>query len=134
MRKSNMAPRLSPSPPIWGRGEIEPARQKALTLSHRPQHLHRGSAGGVRHDFAFSMFRANAVYEACIFGTSIARPLIAKKQIDRREAGADAVSRRHRRQRPQALRLAITALKPDINDRAPGGNGSDQPRGCRNCR
>ena len=62
-------------------------------------------------DFVFPMFRANALYEGqYLLGTSIARPLIAKRQIEiAREVGADAVcSRRHRQgQRPGPLRARL---------------------------
>ena len=75
-------------------------------------------------DYVFPMFRANALYEGqYLLGTSIARPLIAKKQIEIAEkVGADAVvARRHRQgQRPGPLRArAITRSKPDITVIAP---------------
>ena len=68
-----------------GQGEeLEPARQKALLLGIKPENIF---IEDVREefvrDFVFPMFRANTVYEGqYLLGTSIARPLIAKKQID----------------------------------------------------
>jgi argininosuccinate synthase len=79
-----------------GQGEeIEPARAKALAAGVKPENIF---IEDVREefvrDFVFPMFRANTVYEGqYLLGTSIARPLIAKKQIDiARQTGADAVS------------------------------------------
>ena len=81
-------------------------------------HLRRGLREEFVADFVFPMFRANAVYEGVyLLGTSIARPLIAKQQVEiARKTGADAVcSRRHRQgQRPGALRaVGYYALEPD---------------------
>ena len=79
-----------------GQGEeIEPARAKALAAGVKPENIF---IEDVREefvrDFVFPMFRANTVYEGqYLLGTSIARPLIAKKQIEiARKMGADAVS------------------------------------------
>src|SRR5213078_531728 len=75
-------------------GEIEPAREKALLLGIKPENIF---IEDVREefvrDYVFPMFRANTVYEGqYLLGTSIARPLIAKKQIEiARKMGADAV-------------------------------------------
>ena len=75
-----------------GQGEeLEPAREKAKLLGVKELHL-----DDLREDFArvFPMFRANAIYEGeYLLGTSIARPLIAKRLVEiARECGADAVS------------------------------------------
>src|SRR5205814_7638165 len=75
--------------------EVEPARAKALLLGIKP---HNVFIEDVREefvrDYVFPMFRANALYEGqYLLGTSIARPLIAKKQIEIAEkVGADAVA------------------------------------------
>jgi len=78
-----------------GQGEeLEPARRKAEMLGIRPENIYIDDLRDefVR-DYVFPMFRANAVYEgAYLLGTSIARPLIAKRQVEiARETGADAV-------------------------------------------
>ena len=78
-----------------GQGEeLEPARQKALNAGVKPEHIFIDDLKEefVR-DFVFPMFRANTVYEGqYLLGTSIARPLIAKRQIEiARQVGADAV-------------------------------------------
>ncbi len=79
-----------------GQGEeLEPARAKALQFGIKPENIFIDDLREefVR-DFVFPMFRCNTVYEGeYLLGTSIARPLIAKRQIDiARETGADAVS------------------------------------------
>ena len=79
-----------------GQGEeLEPARRKALQFGILPEHIFIDDLREefVR-DFVFPMFRANAVYEGeYLLGTSIARPLIAKRQIEiAHKTGADAVS------------------------------------------
>ena len=78
-----------------GQGEeLGPARKKAEMLGIKPENIF---IDDVREefvkDFVFPMFRANALYEGqYLLGTSIARPLIAKRQIEiAREVGADAV-------------------------------------------
>src|SRR5271165_6303445 len=78
-----------------GQGEeLEPARKKAELLGIKPEYIF---IEDVREefvrDYVFPMFRANALYEGqYLLGTSIARPLIAKKQIEIAEkVGADAV-------------------------------------------
>jgi argininosuccinate synthase len=106
-----------------GQGEeLEPARKKAEMLGIKEIFIEDLREEFVR-DFVFPMFRANALYEGVyLLGTSIARPLIAKRQIEiARETGADAVCpRRHRQgQRPGPLRAAYYALKPDIKVIAP---------------
>jgi len=79
-----------------GQGEeVEPARQKALDNGIKPENIF---ILDIREefvkDYVFPMFRANAIYEGeYLLGTSIARPLIAKKQIEiANKMGADAVS------------------------------------------
>jgi argininosuccinate synthase len=78
-----------------GQGEeLEPARQKALRAGIKAENIFIDDLREefVR-DFVFPMFRANTVYEGqYLLGTSIARPLIAKRQIEiARQVGADAV-------------------------------------------
>jgi argininosuccinate synthase len=108
-----------------GQGEeLEPARQKALMLGIKPENIF---IEDVREefvrDYVFPMFRANAVYEGqYLLGTSIARPLIAKKQIEIAEKlGADAVSHGSTGKGNDQVRyeLAYYALKPDIKIIAP---------------
>lgn len=79
-----------------GQGEeVEPARAKAVQLGIRPENIFIDDLREefVR-DFVFPMFRCNTVYEGeYLLGTSIARPLIAKRQIEiARQVGADTVS------------------------------------------
>jgi argininosuccinate synthase len=79
-----------------GQGEeVEPARQKALDMGIKPENIYiLDLREEFVKDFVFPMFRANAIYEGeYLLGTSIARPLIAKKQMEIvKETGADAVS------------------------------------------
>jgi argininosuccinate synthase len=79
-----------------GQGEeVEPARQKALDLGIKPENIFIDDLREefVR-DYVFPMFRANAIYEGeYLLGTSIARPLIAKRQVEiAKITGADAVA------------------------------------------
>ena len=77
------------------REELEPARKKALQFGIKPEHIFiEDLREEFVRDFVFPMFRANAIYEGeYLLGTSIARPLIAKRQIEiARQTGADAVS------------------------------------------
>jgi argininosuccinate synthase len=77
-----------------GQGEeLEPARAKALALGVKEIHIDDLREEFVR-DFVFPMFRANAIYEGeYLLGTSIARPLIAKRLVEiANAAGADAIS------------------------------------------
>src|ERR1700692_1030629 len=108
-----------------GQGEeLEPARQKALLLGIKPENIY---IEDVREefvrDYVFPMFRANAVYEGqYLLGTSIARPLIAKKQIEIAEkVGADAVAHGATGKGNDQVRfeLAYYALKPDVKVIAP---------------
>ena len=76
-----------------GQGEdIEPAREKAKLLGIKDIYIEDLREEFVK-DYVFPMFRANALYEGLyLLGTSIARPLIAKRQIEiAKEVGADAV-------------------------------------------
>ncbi len=108
-----------------GQGEeIGPARDKALLLGIRPESVFIADLREefVR-DFVFPMFRANAVYEGqYLLGTSIARPLIAKKQIEiADQVGADAVAHGATGKGNDQVRfeLAYYALKPDVKVIAP---------------
>jgi argininosuccinate synthase len=108
-----------------GQGEeLEPARQKALLLGIKPENIHIDDLRDefVR-DFVFPMFRANALYEGVyLLGTSIARPLIAKRQIEIAIAtGADAVAHGATGKGNDQVRfeLGYYALKPDIKVIAP---------------
>lgn len=79
-----------------GQGEeLEPARAKAMQFGIKPEHIFIDDLREefVR-DFVFPMFRCNTIYEGeYLLGTSIARPLIAKRQIEiARAVGADTVS------------------------------------------
>jgi argininosuccinate synthase len=104
--------------------EIEPARQKALTLGIKPQNIFiQDLREEFVRDYVFPMFRANALYEGVyLLGTSIARPLIAKKQIEIAEKmGADAVSHGATGKGNDQVRFELSyyALKPDIEVIAP---------------
>ena len=108
-----------------GQGEeLEPARQKALQFGIKPENIFIDDLREefVR-DFVFPMFRANTIYEGeYLLGTSIARPLIAKKQIDiARQTGADAVSHGATGKGNDQVRfeLGYYALEPDIHVIAP---------------
>jgi len=108
-----------------GQGEeIEPARQKALTLGIKPENIFiEDLREEFVRDFVFPMFRANALYEGVyLLGTSIARPLIAQKQIEIAEkVGADAVAHGATGKGNDQVRfeLGYYALKPDIKVIAP---------------
>src|SRR3978361_533051 len=108
-----------------GQGEeVEPAREKALLLGIKPENIF---IEDVREefvrDFVFPMLRANTVYEGqYLLGTSIARPLIAKTQIDiARKVGADAVSHGSTGKGNDQVRyeVAYYAMEPDITVIAP---------------
>jgi argininosuccinate synthase len=108
-----------------GQGEeVEPARRKAELLGIRPENIF---IEDVREefvrDYVFPMFRANTVYEGqYLLGTSIARPLIAKKQIEiARRVGADAVCHGATGKGNDQVRfeLGYYALEPDIRVVAP---------------
>ncbi len=108
-----------------GQGEeIEPARQKARQAGVKEEHIF---IEDVREefvrDFVFPMMRANALYEGLyLLGTSIARPLIAKRQIEiAKQVGADAVSHGATGKGNDQVRfeLGYYALNPDIKVIAP---------------
>ncbi len=108
-----------------GQGEeVEPARDKALKLGIKPENIF---IEDLREEFVkeyvFPMFRANAVYEGeYLLGTSIARPLIAKRQIEiAKLTGADAVSHGATGKGNDQVRfeLGYLALNPDITIIAP---------------
>lgn len=106
-----------------GQGEeIEPVRAKAEQFGVKQIFIDDLKEEFVR-DFVFPMFRANTVYEGeYLLGTSIARPLIAKRQIEiANEVGADAVSHGATGKGNDQVRfeLGYYALKPDIKVIAP---------------
>ena len=106
-----------------GQGEeLEPARDKARKAGVREIYIDDLKEEFAR-DFVFPMFRANAVYEGeYLLGTSIARPLIAKRQIEiARETGADAVAHGATGKGNDQVRfeLGYFALNPDIQVIAP---------------
>jgi argininosuccinate synthase len=106
-----------------GQGEeTEPARQKALNTGASMAIVKDLREEFVR-DFVFPAMRANAIYEGCyLLGTSVARPLIAKAQIDvLREQGADAVSHGATGKGNDQVRFELTcmALEPNVRIIAP---------------
>ncbi len=106
-----------------GQGEeLEPARSKAQGMGVKEIYIDDLREEFVR-DFVFPMFRANALYEGTyLLGTSIARPLIAKRQIEIAiETGADAVAHGATGKGNDQVRfeLGYYALKPDIKVIAP---------------
>src|SRR6476620_11846639 len=106
-----------------GQGEeLAPAREKAELLGIKEIFVEDLREEFVR-DFVFPMFRANALYEGVyLLGTSIARPLIAKRQIEiARETGADAVCHGATGKGNDQVRFELTyyALNPDIKVIAP---------------
>ena len=106
-----------------GQGEeLEPARQKAELMGVKEIYVEDLREEFVR-DFVFPMFRANATYEGVyLLGTSIARPLIAKRQIEiANKTGADAVSHGATGKGNDQVRfeLGYYGLNPDIKVIAP---------------
>jgi argininosuccinate synthase len=106
-----------------GQGEeVEPARAKAQAAGVKEIYIDDLREEFAR-DFVFPMFRANAIYEGeYLLGTSIARPLIAKRQIEiANETGADAVSHGATGKGNDQVRfeLGYYALKPDVHVIAP---------------
>ena len=106
-----------------GQGEdIEPARAKAEAMGIKEIYIEDLREEFTR-DYVFPMFRANALYEGeYLLGTSIARPLIAKRQIEiAREVGADAVSHGATGKGNDQVRfeLGYYALEPNIKVIAP---------------
>ena len=120
-----MAARWSPSPPISARARSSSRRaQKALLLGIKPENIFiEDLREEFVRDYVFPMFRANALYEGqYLLGTSIARPLIAKKQIEIAEkVGADAVAHGATGKGNDQVRFELTyyALKPDVKVIAP---------------
>ena len=108
-----------------GQGEeVEPAREKALACGIKPENIFiLDIKEEFVKDYVFPMFRANAIYEGeYLLGTSIARPLIAKKQIEiANKMGADAVSHGATGKGNDQVRfeLGYLGLKPDITVIAP---------------
>jgi argininosuccinate synthase len=102
--------------------ELEPARRKAEMLGIKEIHIEDLREEFTR-DFVFPMFRANALYEGVyLLGTSIARPLIAKRLIEiARETGADAIAHGATGKGNDQVRFELTAyaLNPDISVIAP---------------
>jgi argininosuccinate synthase len=108
-----------------GQGEeLEPARQKALKFGIKPQNIY---IDDVREefvrDFVFPMFRANTVYEGeYLLGTSIARPLIAKRLVEiAAQTGADAIAHGATGKGNDQVRFELTAyaLMPNVTIVAP---------------
>jgi len=108
-----------------GQGEeLEPARRKAELLGIKQNHIFiEDLREEFIRDYVFPMFRANALYEGTyLLGTSIARPLIAKKQIEiARKTGADAVAHGATGKGNDQVRFELTyyALEPGIRIIAP---------------
>src|SRR5215218_1651877 len=104
--------------------ELEPARHKAKLMGIKDEHIFIDDLREefVR-DYVFPMMRANALYEGLyLLGTSIARPLIAKRQVEiARQVGADAVSHGATGKGNDQVRfeLGYYALAPDIKVIAP---------------
>jgi argininosuccinate synthase len=108
-----------------GQGEeLKPAREKALLLGITPQNIFvEDLREEFVRDYVFPMFRANALYEGqYLLGSSIARPLIAKRQIEIAEkVGADAVAHGATGKGNDQVRFELSyyALKPDVTVIAP---------------
>lgn len=108
-----------------GQGEeVEPARQKALDFGIKEENIFiLDLQEEFVKDFVFPMFRANAIYEGeYLLGTSIARPLISKKQIEiAQQTGADAVSHGATGKGNDQIRfeLGYLSLDPEIAVIAP---------------
>jgi argininosuccinate synthase len=102
--------------------EVEPARKKARQCGVKQIYIEDLREEFVR-DFVFPMFRANAVYEGeYLLGTSIARPLIAKRLVEiARKTGADAISHGATGKGNDQVRfeLAAYALMPNVRIIAP---------------
>ena len=106
-----------------GQGEeVEPARAKAQAMGVKEIYIEDLREEFVR-DFVFPMFRANTIYEGeYLLGTSIARPLIAKRLVEiANETGADAISHGATGKGNDQVRfeLGAYALKPDVKVIAP---------------
>ncbi len=107
---------------IGQREEVEPARSKAEAAGVKEIYIEDLREEFAR-DFVFPMFRANAIYEGeYLLGTSIARPLIAKRLVEIADAtGADAISHGATGKGNDQVRfeLGAYALKPDVRIIAP---------------
>ena len=105
-----------------GDAELEPARRKAETMGAAAMYVDDLTEEFAR-DFVFPMFRANALYEGeYLLGTSIARPLIAKRLIEiARETGADAIAHGATGKGNDQVRfeLGAYALMPEVRVIAP---------------
>ncbi len=106
-----------------GQGEeLEPARKKAELMGIKQIYIEDLKEEFIR-DFVFPMFRANALYEGVyLLGTSIARPLIAKRLVEiANETGADAISHGATGKGNDQVRFEMTAyaLKPEVKIIAP---------------
>jgi argininosuccinate synthase len=105
-----------------GDAELEPARRKAETMGATAMYVDDLTEEFAR-DFVFPMFRANALYEGeYLLGTSIARPLIAKRLIEiARETGADAIAHGATGKGNDQVRfeLGAYALMPEVRVIAP---------------
>ncbi|MBN15451.1 MAG: argininosuccinate synthase [Pelagibacterium sp.] len=115
-----------------GQGEeLEPARQRAEMMGIKEIYIEDLREEFVR-DFVFPMFRANALYEGVyLLGTSIARPLIAKRLVEIAEAtGADAVAHGATGKGNDQVRFELSAyaLNPGIRVIAPWREGDLQSR------
>ena len=104
--------------------ELEPARRKAEMLGVKPEHIFiEDLREEFVRDYVFPMFRANAQYEGqYLLGTSIARPLIAKRLVEiARQVGADAISHGATGKGNDQVRFELSAyaLEPDIKIIAP---------------
>ncbi len=108
-----------------GQGEeVEPARQKALDLGIKPENIFiEDLREEFVKDYVFPMFRANTIYEGeYLLGTSIARPLIAKRQIEiAKLTGADGVAHGATGKGNDQVRFEIgyLSLNPNITIIAP---------------
>jgi argininosuccinate synthase len=104
--------------------ELEPARRKAELLGVKPEHIFiEDLREEFVRDYVFPMFRANAQYEGqYLLGTSIARPLIAKRLVEiARAVGADAIAHGATGKGNDQVRFELSAyaLEPDIKIIAP---------------
>jgi len=104
--------------------ELEPARRKAKLLGVKPEHIFiEDLREEFVRDYVFPMFRANAQYEGqYLLGTSIARPLIAKRLVEiARQVSADAIAHGATGKGNDQVRFELSAyaLEPDIKIIAP---------------
>jgi argininosuccinate synthase len=108
-----------------GQGEeVEPARAKAIAMGVKPEEIYiEDLREEFVRDYVFPMFRANTIYEGeYLLGTSIARPLIAKRLVEiANETGADAISHGATGKGNDQVRfeLGAYALKPGVKVIAP---------------